>query len=366
MARALSQRGHDVRVVTTDACSPTARIEPSTSNYGLDVRRLKNLNNYLAWHQHLFLPIGLGRTLSAAIANTDIVHVHEFRTLLSVAVRKQCRKFGVPYILSAHGSVLRLVNKIPWKAAFDADFGHQILHGAAHVIAISDAERRQYESVGVETEKIRIIPNGIDRTEFENLPLPGLFKRKYNLQGRRIIGYIGRLNARKGLDTLVQSFKDLNETMDDLALVLAGPDDGYGRRIQAMVNDLDLRRDVVFPGLVTSPEKLELFIDSDVIVYPSQHEIFGLVPFEALACGRPVIVANDSGCGEIVARENAGVTITPGDTDALTSALITTLNGGALVDEAVENGRRFVQSELDWDTVARRTEEVYAQAITLK
>ena len=56
----------------------------------------------------------------------------------------------------------------------------------------------------------------------------------------------------------------------------------------------------IFTGLLRGQERLEALADADVVVYPSEDEVFGLVPLEALLCGTPVIVADDSGCGEIV------------------------------------------------------------------
>ena len=66
---------------------------------------------------------------------------------------------------------------------------------------------------------------------------------------------------------------------------------------------------------------MEALTDADVVVYPSAHEVFGLVPLESLMCGTPVIVADDCGCGEII-RETGGGDVTPvGDGGQLAAAL---------------------------------------------
>jgi glycosyltransferase involved in cell wall biosynthesis len=57
--------------------------------------------------------------------------------------------------------------------------------------------------------------------------------------------------------------------------------------------------------------------DADVLVYPSTYEIFGLVPFEALLCGTPVIVTDDCGCGEIIKEAGCGYLVHYGDVAGL-------------------------------------------------
>ena len=74
-------------------------------------------------------------------------------------------------------------------------------------------------------------------------------------------------------------------------------------------------------GLLTGRARLELLADADVVVYPSADEVFGLVPLEALLCGTPVVVADDSGCGEVVGPLDGGQVVAVGDPVALAAAI---------------------------------------------
>ena len=76
------------------------------------------------------------------------------------------------------------------------------------------------------------------------------------------------------------------------------------------------------PGCSKAATRLELLADADVVVYPSEHEIFGLVPLEALLAGTPVVVANDSGCGEVIAAMGGGLVV-EGDAGAFDRPSIT-------------------------------------------
>ncbi len=73
-------------------------------------------------------------------------------------------------------------------------------------------------------------------------------------------------------------------------------------------------------GTAAGPRRLELLADADVVVYPSEHEIFGLVPLEALLVGTPVVVADDSGCGEVI-HSTGRRRGRPGSDDALRAAI---------------------------------------------
>ena len=75
-----------------------------------------------------------------------------------------------------------------------------------------------------------------------------------------------------------------------------------------------------FMGLLQGAERIELLADADLVVYPSEHEIFGLVPLEALLVGTPVVVSDDSGCGEVV-RQVGGGLVVPGRVADLARAI---------------------------------------------
>jgi len=352
-------------VLTTDTCDASRRVGPleETIN-GIQVHRIKNLSNYLAWHQQLFLPMGTGAFLRERVREFDVIHLHMYRTYQNIAVRRIGDRRGVPYVLSAHGTVPRIVRRKIMKALFDSTYGKRLLRDAARLVALSNAEKLQYESAGVPPEKISIVFNGIDPATYQELPPRGAFARTHALDGKKLVTYIGRLNARKGLDHLLRAFRDLTMAREDIALVLVGPDDGYRRRLERLAAQLALSDRVVFTGLITIPYKLQVIVDSDLIVYPATHEIFGLVPFEALLCGRPVVVADDSGCGEIIKSAQAGLTVPYGDVARLRDAIAMGLGDDPQISDMVLRGRKFVLEELSWSRVAENMERVYEDAIT--
>ncbi len=359
LSQALAARGHEVTVLTTDAFSENKRMKASGRYDGLDVHHLPNASNRLAWKHQLFLPLGMWSFLESHRSDFDIVHIHMYRTYQNIVAGQYSTKYGIPYVLSAHGSVPRIVRMKHAKALFDGFYGHRLLRNAARLIAVSEAEMSQYIEAGASPSQVSVIYNGVDATQYEKLPPRGAFAAEHGLTGRRLVTYVGRLNARKGLDTLVRAFSMLAKRDHRIALVLVGTDDGYQKTLDRLLEQLKPEAPVVFTGLIPLPGKLQVYVDSDVIVYPGSYEIFGLVPFEALLCGRPVVVANDSGCGEIIERAHAGLAVPPGDPDALCEALGYAFVHPTEMQAMVARGKQFVLEQLNWAHIAQETEGVY-------
>lgn len=363
LSRHLVQSGHSVTVLTTDALDERDRARPLQSTIeGVRVHRLPNVSNRLAWDQHLFMPTGMGSFLRSHVREFDVIHLHMFRTLQNLHVHRSAGRSGTPYVFSAHGSSLRLVRAKAAKTLFDRLIGDRLLHDAARLVALSNREKSEYESVGIPAAKISVVFNGIDVADYANLPARGSFRRSLGLTDQRMITYLGRVHPQKGLDQLIAAFREVAERTDGCVLVIAGSSDGYKEYFARLAARLSISDRVLFPGFVSGRRKLELLVDSDLVVYPAQYEAFGLVPFEALLCGTPVVVSRDSGCGEIIEGAGAGITVHGPDVGPLRDALVQGLVRTDAVDEMVRRGRLFVLRELDWHHLATEMERVYELA----
>ena len=121
----------------------------------------------------------------------------------------------------------------------------------------------------------------------------------------------------------------------------------------------------IFTGLLEGRARLELLADADVVVYPSEHEIFGLVPLEALLAGTPVVVANDSGCGEVVAAMGGGLVV-EGNAAALRSAIDHILAAPAHWRAAAAEAARRIRATCATDVVCAQLEELYRDMVAAR
>ena len=330
LTRELVRGGHEVTVFTTDACGASARLPsrrgarrfqawpPARTADGVMLCVFPNLSNRLAYDWQAFMPIGLDHYLRRHARAFDIAHLHACRNLPGAIAARHLRRAGVPFVLAPNGTAPPIERRRFLKRAFDVALGRRMLRDASCVLAVSQAERRQLLAEGVRPGAIRLIPNPVDLDEFLT-PIPrGHFRQRFALGDRPIVLFLGKLTPRKRLDVLARAFARIGRS--NAWLVVAGNDMGSGGEARALVRSLGLEARTIFTGLLRGRERLEALTDADVLVYPSQDEIFGLVPLEALLCGTPVIVSDDSGCGEVV-RATGGGQVVPGDAAAVAHAI---------------------------------------------
>ncbi len=326
----------------------------------VDVRVFPNRSNRLAYELQFFTPRGLGRFLAEQTSRFDIAHIHGHRHLLEVTGARWCRRSGVPYVLAPNGTAARIERRIGLKRVWDRVWGTADLDGASVVMAVTEAERRQLQALGVAAERIRVVPNALDLDEYDPPPSRGAWRARLG-HGGPLVVYLGRLSPRKRIDVVIAAMA--SGEMAHAHLVIAGNDMGAGDAARSQVAELGLQGRVTFPGLVTGRSRLELLADADVVVYPSADEVFGLVPLEALLCGTPVVVADDSGCGEIVDDLAGGQLVPLGDAGALGEALSRVCRAPEAWRERAIDGGRQVRARFGAPVVAERIDALYREVL---
>ena len=364
LATGLARRGHHLTVCTTDACDRHNRL-PSrpgpAAHAGIDVRVFPNWSNHLAYELQLFTPIGLGRYLAGAVAQFDIAHIHGHRHLLEVAGARWCRRRRVPYVSAPNGTAARIERRKAPKQVWDAVWGYHDLAGAGIVLAVSQAERAQLLALGVEAQRIRVVPNPLDLDEFEVPPARGRFRQRYDLGNAPLVAFLGKITPRKRLDVLMAAMPQLQTSA--ARLVVAGNDMGGGAAARRLAATLGIARRTLFAGLITGRARLDLLADADVVVYPSADEVFGLVPLEALLCGTPVVVAGDSGCGEIVGGLEGGQVVALGDPVALAVAIDSVLASPQAWRARAALGATSVRERFGGSVVAEQVDALYRELL---
>jgi glycosyltransferase involved in cell wall biosynthesis len=319
MTRALAERGHHVEVCTTDACDALSRARPSASeSRGVHVHTFPNISNRLAYHLQFFTPLGLRSHLKRTASAFDIAHLHACHNLPGVIAAAALTRAGVPYVVSPNGTFQPIERRIRAKRLFAMTAGRRMLPNAARVVAVSRSEVSQLLAGGVDERTIALIANPIDTHEFENKREGSQFRAALGVGQRPVVLFLGKLTPRKGAADLVRAFAQLER---EAVLVIAGNDMGAGATVDTAIRGLGLERRVFRTGLLTGGERLDALTAANVLVYPSRDEIFGLVPLEALLCGTPVVVCDDSGCGEVIAATGGGLRVPHGDPTALSRAI---------------------------------------------
>ena len=273
----------------------------------------------------------------------DVIHVHEPLTPLVpwlVLTTARAPLVGTFHVHRESGHRLYGL----WKSALGP-----LVRRLRTRIAVSDAARRT-----VATHfpgDYEIVPNGIDVDGFQRAR-----PRPRNLAGgRRVVLSVGRLEPRKGVDTLIRAMTLVQEAVPDALLVIVG--DGSERAaLEALAGDND---NVLFVGHVTDAELPAYVQAADVVCSAALGgESFGIVLLEAMACGKPIVASRIEGYEALVGSKGCACLVTPGDADALAAALTAVLKSP---EEAQRLGQAGVAAarEYDWTVIGRRLDAIY-------
>ena len=366
LAKSLVRKGHEVTVYTTDVNDKNSRhhdVRGVKNIEGIKVRYFRNISNSLAYDNQ-YLPIGMISTMKKEINNFDVIHLNNFRTILSIIVHHYSLKTHVPYVLEVNGGVQPTGQKLGLKKIFDKLFGYRILTDANRLIAGCETEINEYKEMGVKEDKIVLIPPLYETDAFSRLTPPGQFKRKFDIKEKHIILFLGRMHEIKGIKFLVESFYQLNLERDDTILILAGPDQGYKSTLEGLINKLDLSRKVFFTGILHGEEKLSALVDATMLVQTSIYERGPGSPFEAILCDTPIIVTKNTGAGEIVSKIDAGYLVEYGDINELKNLMNRILDDPTEANIKTQLAKQYIINNLSWQEGVKEYEQVYRVVIS--
>jgi len=361
LSRHLIEKGNYVEVFTTDVFDRSSRFGSGeeTEYQGVPVTYFKNVSNRLAYSQKVFTPKGMHKKLKNRLMEFDIVHIHEFRTFLSVMTSDLCRRYSVPYALSSHGALLPFFQKQGIKKIFDLTFGKKILEGSSAFLAVSESEADQYIQMGVNRDRVRIIPHGIDISRYKVNPEPGSFRTKHGIGSSPLFLFVGRINRIKGLDFLVEAFARVKDRFKDSKLIIVGADDGCLEELKSLITRLDISDSVIFTGAMSEKEKIQAYFDADLFVYPSRYEVFGMSPVEALLCGLPAVIARSSGLYDLLKKMLYPFVVDFGDVEGLSRVMSFAIQETRRAREVATDAAAYIKQEIDMPVICNKVYGVY-------
>ena len=221
--------------------------------------------------------------------------------------------------------------------------------------SVADFMRREAH---VPNRKIVVIPNGVDVDRFAGTP-KGLLRKELGLaHGVPIVGFIGRLEAQKGLDALLRAFPTVIRAVPDAKLVVVG-DGRAADALRALASEMIPSNGVFFLGW--RADIAEVLKDFDVLAAPSRWEGMSNVILEGLAAGVPVVASRVEGMEEVLGDNAFGEVLDA--TEELPERLLRLLHDPQRRKELARKGPQHVQAAFSVEVMVDRYERLYASRL---
>ena len=370
IALGLAQLGHAVTILTPDggfqqsmAPSMTAEKGPrgwSAEEKGVRTVFLHNVAHYRA----LSLNPAVINFCRGPLKNYDVAHVYGLYDLLGPTVTFSCRRNQIPYVVEPIGMFRPIVRSIGLKKVYQRVLGNRVLAGAYRLIATSDQEKGELVDGGINAARIVVRRNGVDSPRI--IPERGRFRAEWRIPlEAKLVLYLGRLEAKKSPDLLLEAFAKWRGTTQFGAiamLAICGPEQerGYSTRLKSLASSLGVADAIRFTGPLYEQRKWSAYRDADVFVLPSQNENFGNAAAEAMVCGTPVIVTDQCGISPIVA-DRTGLVVSH-DSGSLAAALKTLFEDNGIA-QRFRDACPAVVNKLSWEEPVFQMAEIYREAL---
>jgi glycosyltransferase involved in cell wall biosynthesis len=299
----------------------------------------------------------------------DVVHMHVYRTFQNLVLYYYCRKYNIPYVMDAHGSVPYFTRKNFTKKIFDKFIGKSILKNASVLLAETEVGVDEYVNLDktINKDQVVILSPPFDTDEYLQLPKKGDFRKKYNISlDEKVISFLGRVHYIKGNDFLIKGFAEFAKSNQNSKLVIIGPDDGHMLECKEIVEDLGIKDRVVFTGFLGGEYKNSALVDSDIVVQLSRQEQGAWAPLEAVLCETPIVVTRHTGTGEDIKRMNAGYLVDFDDVSGLSAIFINIFDNYDLAMEKTLKAKQYIEQHLSFNYRVREYTDIYNNSIENK
>jgi glycosyltransferase involved in cell wall biosynthesis len=375
VAEGLVRRGHDVTVFTTNSNLDEDLDVPVDQEVDVDgvkvwyFRHEEPLQKWLPFVSYLSKSIGflyapgMRGALGRLASGMDLAHTHMPFVYPTIAAAQAARRARKPLFYHQRGvfDPQRLKFRSLKKTLYIRLVERPIMRQATTLLALTEAEVASYRALGIETP-CRVVPNGVDVGRYRTLPVSPPAALSRVAPGALVILFMGRLHPIKGADSLLEAFCRVAPAFPEAVLVMAGPDEwDLVRRFRESARDARVSERVVFPGMVSGEEKLNLLARADLFCLPSAGEGFSMAVLEALASATAVLLSPGCHFPQVEAA-GAGRVVAPSP-DPLAAALADLLREPALLRAMGERGREYVARSYTWDAIVAQLEEVYREGI---
>ena len=364
LSKRLIKDGHEVTVVTY---RDNADVPEYENDKGVNVYRVDNYmihpNNFIDWIMQLnFNMLSKATEIINKEGGFDVIHAHDW--LVTYAAKSLKNAYDIPIVATIHATeagrnsgihdeTQRYINDTEWLLTYEA----------TEVIVNSNYMKNEIQRLfGLPFDKINVIPNGINLSNFTGIERDYDFRRQYAMDNEKIILYVGRLVYEKGVQHLIAAMPKILSNYNDAKLIIAGRG-GMMDELRAEASNLGLNDKIYFTGYLNSKQVQKMYKCADVAVFPSTYEPFGIVALEAMLAGVPTVVSDVGGLDEIVTHGVDGMKSYAGNANSIADSVTALLYDHQLATNVSKKAKQKVKDQFNWEKIAQDPHFTYEKAI---
>lgn len=305
----------------------------------------------------------------------DIIHSHS-PILCGIPALNAARKRKIPVVYEVRGlwedSAVSAGSTRKNSIRYILSKGYEtvLMKKVDQVVTICEGLRQEIIQRGIPAEKIHVTPNGVDAQSFLPRPASKEIIEKHQLNGKKIIGFLGSFYKYEGLYDMVQAMPCILQKEKNAVLILGGKGEEE-QELKDLVDKLQIQKNVLFLGQIEHKDVLSYYSIMDVVVYPREKNrltdlVTPLKPLEAMSMEKAVLGSSANGIMELVQNEKTGLIFQSGDIQNLASQCLLLLHSPQQRKTLGENARKYVLQHRSWDRIIQEHVGLYQKLLGTK
>jgi D-inositol-3-phosphate glycosyltransferase len=374
LSKQLAARGHTVDIFTRGFPQEDALLAEGVRVISIpagdpSVHSIGSLPDFIQEFAHGILALA-----AAQGVDYELIHANYWMSGLAAISLKEA--WDSPIILMFHtlGLVKNRIAALGIRESDERIRGERAAMAAAdHVVAATPAERADLQWLyELHSDKVSVIPPGVDLALFRPISKAAARQRLSIPMDKKLVLFVGRIEALKGIDTLVRAMHLIDSDgwlrTNGLEAMIIGGDvnedirelNGEMTRLRQLVNELRLTDRVTFLGSRAQEDLSNYYASADAVVMPSYSESFGMVALEAMATARPVIASRVGGLAYLIKDGENGFHVQEGNAQQLADRLLEILSNSQQAEALGLAARKHAEA-YSWVENSRRIEELYSR-----
>ncbi len=304
----------------------------------------------------------------ASIEKPDIIHAHS-PILNGIPAIRAARKLNIPIIYEIrafwedaavdHGTY----EENSWKYRLTKSIETHVCKRTDHICILCHGLKKDLVQRGIPKEKITPVFNGINPDALKPAPPDKDFIAAWNLQDKKIIGFIGSFYRYEGLDLLIEAFSKIAARQKDVILLLVGGGE-MKKELKDIAGKKGIKDRVLMPGRIPHEKIAGIYSCIDILAYPRYSMrltelVTPLKPLEAMAIGKALVASDVGGHKELIQDGKTGLLFKAGDADSLADCIQKILDDQSLKNTLQITGKKWVNENHTWAKTTSVYDELY-------